>query len=267
MRLRVVGCTGSMSGPRSAASSYLVQADGADPRTGTSRTWSVALDLGPGAFGQLWTHMDPCELDAVVFSHGHADHIGDVISLHVHRRWGPGRGRPPLVLAGPEGVLDRVRQIEGVGPEETYSGEFDVSTLSDGVPLQVGPLTITPATAWHSVPAFGLRVEGPSESQGSGGRRASVFYTGDSDQCASITRGAAGADLLLCECGFTVAEHVRGIHMTGARAGSTARDAGVGRLVLTHLQPWTDPRTSVAEARAEWDGPLEAATAGDLHII
>ncbi|MCI1663325.1 MAG: MBL fold metallo-hydrolase [Actinomyces sp.] len=265
MRLRIVGCTGSMSGPRSAASCYLVQAEGPDPATGATRTWNVALDMGPGAFGQLWTHVDPCDLDAVVFSHGHADHIGDVISLHVHRRWGPGRGLAPIVLAGPEGVLDRVRQIDGVGPEEAYEGEFCERSLVAGRALRIGPLTVTPATAWHSVPGFGVRVEGPSE--GDPGRRASLFYTGDTDQCDTITAGARGADVLLAECGFTEQETVRGIHMTGARVGETARLAGVGRVLLTHIQPWTDPAVPVAEARTTWPGPLGVVHAGEIHTI
>ncbi|MGO3795538.1 MAG: MBL fold metallo-hydrolase [Pauljensenia sp.] len=295
MRLRVVGCTGSMSGPGSAASCYLVQARGFDPATGSDRTWNVVMDLGPGSFGQLWTHIDPREIDAVIFSHCHADHVGDVISLHVHRRWGPARGRAPITMAGPAGLLDRVRQIDGVGAEETYEGEFTVRTLEARVPLHIGPLTLTPATAWHSVPGFGIRVEGPAEvptaviddvempdtQVGAAGadpasgtaaqveqvRRSSLFYTGDTDQCDTITRGASGVDLLLAEAGFTSCDEVRGIHMTGARAGDTATAAGVGRVVLTHIQPWTDPREVATDARTTWSGPLDIAHAGQEYLV
>lgn len=265
MRLRVVGCTGSMSGPQSPASSYLVQATGPDPRTGASRTWNVVMDLGPGSFGALWTHIDPSDLDAVVFSHCHADHMGDVISLHVHRRWGPGRGRPPIVVAGPDGVLDRIRQFDGVGAEEDYHTEFAVHTLRDAESLRVGPMVVTPAAAWHSVPAFGVRVEGPSDRDPA--RTASLFYTGDTDECDTIIRGATGADLFLSEAGFTCADAARGIHMTGARAGEAAVRAGVGRVVLTHIQPWTDPDEVVADARSTWKGALEVASAGACFAL
>ena len=54
MKLTVLGSSGSMSGPASSASSYLVQAQGFDRETGKMRTWSVVLDMGPGSFGQLW---------------------------------------------------------------------------------------------------------------------------------------------------------------------------------------------------------------------
>lgn len=265
MRLTVIGCTGSMSGPASPASCYLVQARGADPATGRVRTWNVALDLGPGAFGALWRHVDPRLLDAVVLSHCHADHIGDIISLHVHRRWFPGGGLAPVLLAGPQGTLDRVRQIDGVGPEETYAGEFRPLLLRAGAPFRVGPLSFVPAPARHPVPAFGVRVEGPAEGDAS--RRVALVYTGDTDTCPSITALAEGADLLLAEAGFGESETVRGIHLTGTRAGRLAREAGPARLVLTHIQPWNDPEETRRRAAAVFDGPVALAASDAAYAL
>ena len=78
MRLTIIGCSGSMSGPQSSASSYLVQADGVDA-DGALRTYSIVLDLGPGSMGQLLRHLDPAELDAIAISHCHADHMVDLV--------------------------------------------------------------------------------------------------------------------------------------------------------------------------------------------
>ena len=47
MRVRVIGSAGSMPGPASPASSYLVEADL------DGRTWRVVMDMGSGAFGAL----------------------------------------------------------------------------------------------------------------------------------------------------------------------------------------------------------------------
>ena len=49
--------------------------------------------------------------------------------------------------------------------------------------------------------------------------------------------------------------------MTGRRAGELAAQAGAGHLVLTHIQPWTDPAVPLKEAATVYSGPLEAATA------
>ncbi|MDC4233854.1 MBL fold metallo-hydrolase [Actinomyces sp. B33] len=265
MRLTIIGCTGSMSGPASPASCYLVQATGVDPATGARRVYSVALDLGPGSFGALWRHLDPRDLDAVHVSHGHADHIGDIISLQVHRRWGPGRGAAPVLVAGPAGTAERVRQIDGTTEPDGYEDEFSFLTLVDSTVYEVGPMRLTAAAGRHSVESYGVRIEGPDEADPS--RTVSMFYTGDTDEAESIVRGARGVDLLLSEVGFTCADAAEGIHMNGVRAGSLAARAGAGRLVATHIQPWTDRAVVEAELRSAWSGPLDFAQSGQVYEV
>ena len=41
-----------------------------------------------------------------------------------------------------------------------------------------------------------------------------------------------------------------------------AREAGVGTLVLIHIQPWGDAEATVAAAREEFDGEIVLGTAG-----
>jgi ribonuclease BN (tRNA processing enzyme) len=50
--------------------------------------------------------------------------------------------------------------------------------------------------------------------------------------------------------------------MTGREAGESARDAAVGRLVVTHVPPWHDPEVARAEASEVFDGPIDLATPG-----
>ena len=195
MKLTIIGATGSMSGPESPASSYLVQARGLDPRSGEERTFSLVCDMGPGSFGALWAHVRPCELDALVLSHCHADHMGDIISLQVYRKWGPGAAASALPLYGPAETMRRVRQIEGAPDDEAYEVEFAFTHMQLGEAYQVGPMTIRPFRALHPVEAFGLRIEGPSEEDPE--RLVSLFYTGDTDLCDTIIEGARGVDVLL----------------------------------------------------------------------
>ncbi|GMA31962.1 MBL fold metallo-hydrolase [Litorihabitans aurantiacus] len=271
MRLTVVGCSGSMPGPGSAASSYLVQSDGTAPSPGdaaANRTWNVLLDLGSGAFGPLQTLLQPHDVDAVLLSHLHPDHCADLTALAVWLRYGPGSvlgtggAVPPerrVRVIGPAGTAERLAELSMEMPGDV-AATFDVETVADGDELAVGPLRVAAHEVRHPVTAFAYRLTGPDGEV--------LTYTGDTDSCDGVERAAAGADLLLSEAAFTDGvDEVRGIHLTGSRAGALARDAGVRRLLLTHLQPWADPERIRDDAAAVYDGPVALARAGQVDQV
>lgn len=262
MRLVVLGCAGSFPGPTSAASSYLVQADDVD-----GRTWSVVLDLGNGALGPLQRWGDPTTLDAVALSHLHADHVADMAVLGVLRRYRPSGALPALPVHGPEGTRERLAHLSGHDPATDTAEQFDVRTWEPGRVVHVGPLTLEPVPVDHPVPAFGVRVTGPSEADPA--RRVTLAYSGDTDACPGLDALATDADLLLAEAAFVEGrdDHVRGVHLTGRRAAQAAVRGGAGRLVLTHVPAWNDPGVALAEARAVWDGPLELAAPGATYTL
>ncbi|WP_169797091.1 MBL fold metallo-hydrolase, partial [Streptacidiphilus griseoplanus] len=99
-------------------------------------------------------------------------------------------------------------------------------------------------------------------------RGRALAYSGDTGPCAELTELARGADLFLCEASFTDGkEDIPDLHLNGREAGRIAAEAGVGRLVLTHIPPWTDTERNVADARAEFDGPVDAARPGAVYPV
>ncbi len=95
-----------------------------------------------------------------------------------------------------------------------------------------------------------------------------VAYSGDTGPCQELVDLASGADLLLCESAFVEGgDNPVDLHLTGKQAGVVAAEAGVGRLVLTHIPPWHDPSVPLAEAREAFDGPLEAAVTGSTYDL
>ena len=250
MRLTVVGCSGSVPGPASPASCYLVEADDAD-----GRTWRVVLDLGSGSVGALQRYVDPGELDAVLISHSHADHCADLAPLDVYLKYHP-EGPVVLPVYGPFGLATRIAELRGV---DGHSEVLPVTAWQPGASVELGPLTISCAAVEHPVPAYAMRVEGPSERGGT----ATLAYSGDCDACPGLADMAYDVDILLCEASFLEVDgDERGMHLTGARAGAVAEEAGVGRLLLTHIPPWIEPYESVAEAASQYSGPLAAVHAG-----
>ncbi|BDG03063.1 ribonuclease Z [Anaeromyxobacter oryzae] len=97
------------------------------------------------------------------------------------------------------------------------------------------------------------------------GRKVSI--TGDTRPCAGTAIAARGADVLVHEATFGDDEAARAVetqHSTAREAGRIAREAGVGRLVLTHLSTRYDHawQTLADQAREEWPGALDVASDG-----
>ncbi|HEU5485585.1 MAG TPA: MBL fold metallo-hydrolase [Microlunatus sp.] len=253
MQLTIVGASGSVSGPDSPASCYLVQA----PYQG--RTFSLLMDLGPGAFGALYRYLDPAELDALALSHLHPDHCVDVCGLYVAGRYAPTAPWRRIPVYGPAGTPARLaRAYEVDGPNEPGPSIADWFDHREWRPEQtIGPFRVRTSRVAHPVEAYALRV---TDHAGSGG---SLVFTGDTGPTPALAELARDTDLLLSEAAFlTGADNPPGLHLTGAEAARVADDAGADLLVLTHIPPWHDPAQVLAEARQVTGRPIELAEPG-----
>lgn len=255
MRLTVVGCSGSTSGPTSPASCYLVQA----PYQG--RIFSLLLDLGPGSFGHLYHYLDPSEVDAIGLSHLHPDHCLDVCGFYVAARYSrPGSPWPGIPLYGPQGTRARIQsayEVAGAGgePGPGIGDHFDHHTWQ--AEQQVGPFRVLTDRVAHPVEAYAIRVV---QDRPDGG---TLVFSGDTGPCPALVELARGADLLLAEASFLDgAVNPPGVHLTGRQAAEIAHQGQVGELVLTHIPPWHPPDRVLAQARPHFAGPVTLAEPG-----
>jgi ribonuclease BN (tRNA processing enzyme) len=250
MKLTVVGCSGSFPSADSACSSYLVEADG----------FRLLLDMGNGALGELQRHCGLYDLDAVLLSHLHADHCIDMCGYFVARYYRHEGGMAaPIPVYGPEGTEERLASAYGDVPDDKCMSEvFDFRTLREE-DFRLGPLTVRARAMSHPVEAYGFRVE----HEGS-----SITYSGDTGPSEALVTLATGTDLFLCEASFTDGkESIPALHLNGREAGEHATRAGAGRLVLTHIPPWTDPRVNLADARGAFTGPVDLARPGAVYSV
>lgn len=250
MKLTVVGCSGSFPSAESACSSYLVEADG----------FRLLLDMGNGALGELQRHVGLYDLDAIFLSHLHADHCIDMCAYFVARYYRHEGGRcDALPVYGPEGTEQRLTTAYADTPTPSSMSEvFDFHTLKPGS-FDIGPFSVRTERVAHPVEAYGIRLEHAGRT---------LTYSGDTGVCDALDELAEGADLFLCEASFTYGkEDIPGLHLNGREAGAHAQRAGVGRLVLTHVPPWTDGERNLADARSLYRGPAEIAAAGAVYEV
>ena len=259
MEFTVVGSSGSVSGPDSPASCYLIQA----PYEG--RTFTLVLDLGPGAFGALYRYLDPSRVDAFGLSHLHPDHCFDLCAYFIAARYSPTAPWPAQPVYGPPGTGDRIgRAYEVLQPDgggETarpISGHFHYRDWAEN--QQIGPFLVRAVEVVHPVKAYAIRVE---ETGGAGG---SLVYSGDTGPCDALVQLAAGVDLLVAEAAFLEGRNPRGVHMTG-RKPLRRRLAQRWALVLTHIPPWHDRDEVRAEALPHYAGPIALARPGATWSI
>lgn len=248
MLLTVLGCSGSAPGPGAPASGYLLEADG----------FALAIELGNGTLAEL---ADPFALDAIVFSHLHPDHCADFSALAVLRRYHPTPPTGRLPVYAPSEAPTRF--AAAYSPSEAERIEADLTDVFTFHPLatgdvHIGPFAVTVSKAAHPCEAFSFRFT-------HGGR--SLVYTGDTGPLDALATLAEGTDVLLAEASWTHrADRPADLHLSGTQAGDLAAGAGVGRLLLTHVTPWTDPADVLAEARATYP-TAELATRGAAYEI
>jgi ribonuclease BN (tRNA processing enzyme) len=246
VKLTVLGCSGSIPGPDSPASSYLLEAEG----------YRLVLDLGHGAFGALQRYAEPADIDAIIVTHLHADHCIDLTAYIVALRYGGGgfhAGTPEdrIALIGPAGTRGRLEAA--YDPYARKLGLHELFGFSTPTATELGPFRVSYATMNHPVPTTAIRVE-------YGGR--SLVYSGDTGVSDELVALAEGADVLLCEASFGPDdEYVPGLHLTGRQAGEHAANAGVERLIVTHVPPWVSRELVAGEAASAFGGAVELAEA------
>ena len=247
MKLTVLGCSGSLPGPDSPASGYLVEEDG----------YRLVLDLGHGALGALQQHEEAPDVDAIVLSHLHGDHCIDLTAYVNALRYGPRRREGRIPVIGPSGT--RVRIETAYDPLARKLGLqelFEFSTPRSG---ELGPFAVSVTRVNHPVPAYAI-------SLSVGDRR--LVYSGDTGESDALVSLAHGADVLLCEASFGPDDpYVPDLHLTGKQAGEHAARADVDRLIVTHVPPWNSRDVAVAEAAAAFPGRIEAAQPGGVYWI
>jgi len=217
VKLTVVGCSPAWPNPGGAQSGYLVEGAG-----------RLLLDCGPGVLARL-REREPWPLvDAIVLTHFHLDHWGDIPSWVFGASFGAGRDAEPPELWVPAGgrtTLEVFGELLGFG--EFVDRAFVVHEYADAVPFEAAGFELAPARLVHyDELTFGVRL-----TDG----RSVLAYSGDTAPTPKLAELARDADLFLCEATLLDSEpdDDRG-HLSADEAVAAFRESGAKRLIVIH---------------------------------
>lgn len=155
----------------------------------------------------------------------------------------------------------------------------DLDTPSDGSPEAARPFDVYED---DRVKVTGILVEHPPVRPALAFRfetdAGSVVFSGDTAECQAMVTLAKGADVLVHEAvnldfyadkGFApeFLNHQRIAHTPPEGAGRIAAEAGVGRLVLSHLAGRAEPKWWHDRVSSTFSGPVDVAVSGQRFRI
>ncbi len=185
----------------------------------------VLVDCGGDAVQRMLAcGLDPAQLDAVILTHEHPDHLAGY-PLLIEKLWLMGRTEP-IPVHGPEATLSKARALFSVFDTSKWDGlpdrTFHPVAMEPGTAVvELGPLAITASPVDHPVPTIGLRFQTPERV---------VTYSCDTARCDAVVTLAQGAHLLVHEATGSLP----GVHSSAEEAAGVAVRSSAGQLVLVH---------------------------------
>ncbi|RNF39110.1 MBL fold metallo-hydrolase [Planococcus salinus] len=244
MNVTPIGIWGGYPNKNEATSSFLIEQEG----------FRCLVDCGSGVLAAVQNYTSLNELDAVIISHYHADHIADIgVLQHAAmvgmqlKEW-----NVPLLIYGHDRDRPEFEKL-------SYKGVTEGRSVRAEETLQLGPWEVTFCETIHPVYCLALRFSSKGKT---------VVFTADTEWKEELVGFSEGADLLVAESNLY--EKYIGIikgHMSGKQAGELAQRAGAKHLLLTHLPQYGNVKEIEEAAAGAFRGGVEIARIGHTYNV
>ncbi len=230
MKLTILGNNGPFPAAGGACSGYLI----------TEGEHKLLIDCGNGVLSNLQKYTRFEDLDAIILTHLHSDHMSDMMVLRyaVDIKMKRGLMSKPIKVYAPDQPMDEYERLN-------IGNVFDLAPVDSNTVLNIGDMRLSFAEMKHPVKCFAVSIE-------SKGKR--FVFSGDTSWTENIVRFAENADLLMLDAGLLSRdkkdENVP--HLTARECGIVAMKSGAKRLLLTHFWPDYDTNELLAEAAEEY---------------
>lgn len=228
MKLTILGFWGGYPTKNSGTSSYLLETE----------NYHLLIDVGSASLIALENHLDPLQLDAVILSHYHHDHIADLGVLQFTRQLKRMKNEleraPMFPIYGHQGDVEMFKRLT-------------MDTVSEGIAyheqekLYIGPFEIQFMKTLHPVECYAMRIVEIKTGK-------TLVYTADSGFLPEFIPFSKDADVLLADTNFFNGMENHRVHMSASEVGRIAKEADVKKVILTHLPQNGDLKLLKAQA-------------------
>lgn len=255
----------------------------------------LLFDCGEGTQRQMQRSLGLVQVDAIYFTHFHADHFLGLPGLL--KTYDLTERERPLTIYGPRGLRDLLQSMSRVIGRVGY--KLDLVELEPGDAIACKGAEVRAFPVEHGVRAFGYalveserpgrfdpeaaerlgvkegpdfavlqrgeRVDGsagpvePGEVMGESRPGRTIVITGDTAPCRATVEAARGAELLVHDASFSEEEAQRAAdtgHSTVGQAAAVAREAEAKLLALVHISSRYHVGKVLEEAREVFEPTL-----------
>lgn len=219
----------------------------------------VLVDSGSGTIGRLMAIGLPVHaLDAVVYTHLHLDHTGDLFPLLFSLRNSMGFVRTrDLPIYGPPGFAafyDHLFQLYG---KWVVSDRYRLPVTELGAdgphPIPLGPLQLSAIPMRHTPNSMGYRFQAPDSRV--------IAFTGDADDSPTLLPLFDRASIVVVDCSTPDDVKLEG-HLSPTPIGIAAGEAQPKMLLLSHFYPPAESAPLEDTIRQHFNGQIERAADG-----
>jgi ribonuclease BN (tRNA processing enzyme) len=220
MQLQFVGCGDALGSGGRANTCFHV----------TGAAVNLLIDCGASslpALKRLGIAREP--IDLILITHFHGDHFGGLPFLLLDAQFT--RRARPLVIAGPQGIETRLKQVMEVMFEHSSKTqqrfELSVVALEPEQTRSFGGVTVTPYPVVHGEsggPFLAYRIEAEGRV---------IAYSADTEWTDTLIPAARNADLFVAEAYYY--EKIVKNHLSLKTLEAHLGAIGAKRLVLTHM--------------------------------
>ncbi len=233
------------------------------PSTYDTKSWPATLvqyqdkyflvDCGGGCTnGIAQAGIKPSDIDNILFSHHHADHDSDFLTMLI-AGWATDSPRPKLNLVGTDGTQEaydfaidfynediQYRIDAGFTSPQGIIENVEVKEVEGGEEFELDGVKISTIEVPHSIKAVAYKFEADGKS---------VVITGDTEFSEDLIEFSKGADLVVMDGMLTEVKeddpfydifqrlkpNLSNAHMSLEEIGKTAAEGNYKKMIMTHL--------------------------------